>query len=509
MTAVEPDRETPAAGLSPRQVQLVFVALIAGTSLSALDGTAVNTALSTIIADFNGIKSYTWVGIAYILTSTACTPLFAKLSDIYGRRQMFQAAIAIFLIGSIGCGVSQNMLQLVVSRGVQGVGGGGLLALSFAIIGDVVPPRDRGRYIGVIATVYAIGSVFGPLVGGIATDWLNWRWIFFVNVPIGLAAFVIAGRSLRYHQHRLVHRLDYVGSLLLIVSVTPLIIALLWASERFGWGSLPTVGLLVLAGVGTATFIVWEGRASEPVLPLRLFGNSIVRNTIICIFCLSGAFAAANVFLPLYLQAVTGVSPTVSGLLLAPMTVGISVMAISSGRAIKRTGSYTTWPRTGAISMVFGAVVLSFMRTGGAGVAIVMVAMVAMGMGLGAASPPATLIVQNAVEPHDAAVVSSMLMFVRNLSMALYLAVFGALFNARVLSSISDPNLVKAPRKIRGLPAAERDPALEAIAHAMAAVFRLAIPFCGLAVLFAWLIRPLPLRGAAGTELAEPAVVEH
>ena len=507
MTTTEPAAAEEEV-LTQRQITLVFVALIAGTSLSAIDGTAVNTALSTIIADFNGLKSYTWVGIAYVLTSTAFTPLFAKLSDIYGRRQMFQASIAIFLVGSIGCGVAQNMFQLVLGRGVQGVGGGGLLALAFAIIGDVVPPRERGRYIGVVATVYAVGSVFGPLVGGIATDWLNWRWIFFVNVPVGAVAFVIAGRSLRYRQQRLDHRLDYVGSILLFVSVTPLIISLLWASGRFGWGSVPTVGLILLSVLGTAAFVMWEARAPEPVLPLRLFRNDIVRNVTISLFFISGAFAAANVFLPLYLQAVTGVSPTVSGLLLAPMTVGISALALVSGKAIKQSGSYISWPRAGAISMVLGAAVLSFMRTGGVGVAIVMVAMVALGAGLGAASPAGTLIVQNAVAPHDAAVASSMLMFIRNLSMAIYLAVFGALFNARVLSSIRDPNLVKAPRKIRGLPPAERDPALQAIAHAMAAVFRLAIPFCVVAVVFAWLIRPLTLRGGRGTELTSPAVAE-
>ena len=346
---------------SRRQILIIFSGLMAGMSLASLDGTAVNTALATMVADLGGLSAYAWIGTSYLLTSTVANALFGKLSDIYGRKRLFQIAIITFLIGSVGCGVAQSMLTLIVSRGVQGIGGGGLMAIAFVIIGDVVPPRERGRYVGLITSVFAVGSVVGPLMGGFFVEQLNWRWIFFINIPIGIVALVITSRALRMPVQRLDRQVDYLGAALLTGSVTCLILFLSWSSKEYGWGSALSVVLAIAAALQAVGFVQWEKRASEPIMPLHLFRIDVLRVTIPLVTFAGVIIYGANAFIPLYLQAITGYSPTNSGLLLVPIMVGVTLMSISTGRRMAVTGKYKHWPIFGASSLSIGMVLLSQM----------------------------------------------------------------------------------------------------------------------------------------------------
>ena len=263
--------------ITKRQLYLVFAGVISGLALSALDGTIVNTALATIVGELGGIKYYAWVGTAYMLTSTTSTPLFGKLSDLYGRRRLFQAAIVIFATGSVLCGIAQSMWQLVVARGVQGIGGGGLMAVAFAIIGDVVAPRERGKYMGLITSIFTFSSVVGPLIGGFIVDNTSWRWIFLVNVPVAMVAIAITNKSLRLPFARQQRKVDFLGATLLVFSVTTLLLGLSWTGDEYGWLSAPTIAFFAAAIVGTVAFIRWEAVAPEPIIPLSMLRIDTVK----------------------------------------------------------------------------------------------------------------------------------------------------------------------------------------------------------------------------------------
>ena len=333
--------------LSGRALWTVFAALMLGMFLAALDQTIVSTALPTIVGDLGGLNHLSWVVTSYLLASTVSTPLYGKLGDMLGRKPVFLAAILIFLAGSMLAGLSQTMGELIGFRALQGIGAGGLMVSAQAIIADIVPPRERGRYMGLIGSVFAVASVAGPLLGGFLVDTLSWRWVFYVNLPVGAVAILIVATRLHLHTPAVRHKLDLLGAALLSGSVTSLILLTTWGGNEYAWGSTTIVGLAIVGVALLAVFLWWETRAEEPILPLQLFRSSVFRVANAMGFTIGMAMFGAIVFIPLYLQLVYGASPTSSGLRLLPLMAGLLVAAVASGRIISRIGRYKVVPDRG------------------------------------------------------------------------------------------------------------------------------------------------------------------
>lgn len=491
MTSTSPAAEPSA--LTQRQILVVLGGALAGLAMSALDTTIVNTALATIVGDLGGLDAYTWIGTSYLLTSTAATPLMGKLSDVYGRRRLFQVAILVFMVGSLACGLAQDMFQLVLARGIQGVGGGGLFAIAFTILGDVVSPRERGRYVGYFTSVFTVASVVGPLLGGFFVDTLNWRWIFLINLPFGVVALVVTSRALRLPWSRQERSIDIVGAVLLIVATSSLLLAVSWSSNEYGWSSTPTALLLVTAAVMTAVFLIWEQRVADPILPLRLFKVDVIRVIGPAMFIAGALLYNVNAFLPLFLQAVTGVSPTVSGLLLIPLAVSMAVCGTLIGRRVSTTGRYKHWPVWGFAAIAIGFVLLSLLQGSMGWVFVSMVAMLLMGFGIGGVMPTSTVAAQNAVEWSDLGVTSSLVMFLRSLGGAVGLAVWGAVLNSRLAGTVS-PDVLRRPREIGDLPEPQRTQTLDAVTDAITGTFRFTIPLAVLGFILLLALPERPLR---------------
>lgn len=386
--------------LSHRQILIVLGGLMTGMLLAALDQSIVGTALPRIVSDLGGLDKLAWVVTAYLLTSTASTPLWGKISDLYGRRPMFQAAIGTFLVGSVLSALSQNIVELVAFRAVQGLGGGGLMALAFAVVGDIIPPRERGRYQGYFGVVFGVSSVAGPLLGGWFTDGPGWRWIFWINIPIGFAALVVTSYALRMPKVRRNHQIDYLGATTIVAAVTCLLLYLSWRGVNFGWSETWALVLLGASIVLTLLFILIESRASEPIIPLRLFGNSVY--TVSNIFGLFTGFVMFGtiIYLPFYLQVVKGMSPTASGLAMLPTVAGIFSSSISSGQLITRTGKYKIYPIMGGAILAVGIWLLSNLHATTSLWTIGLFAYV-VGFGLGLTMATVMTAVQNSVEMRD------------------------------------------------------------------------------------------------------------
>ena len=496
--------------LTHRQILVVFSGLMAGMLLAALDQTIVSTALPTIVGELGGLDHLSWVVTAYLLTTTASTPLYGKLSDIYGRRLMFQSAIVIFVIGSMLCGLSQEMLQLIVFRGIQGIGAGGLMAMAFAIIGDIVSPRERGRYTGYLGAVFAVASVAGPLLGGYFVDHLSWRWVFYVNVPIGIVALVITSSVLRLPFVRRDHTIDFAGAALLVAAVSTLLLALVWGGSEYPWGSSTILGLFAAAAILTGLFLWWEHRTAEPILPLRLFGGRVFSTGVALSFLLGGAMFGAIVFLPLFLQVATGASATNSGLLLLPLMAGLLTTSIASGRVIARTGHYKKWPIAGMAIAAVGMFLLSTMDPHTSRLSSGLY-MVVVGVGLGMVMQVLVLAVQNGAEFRDLGVVTSSVNFFRSLGGSFGVSGFGVVF-ATVLddklaelipagalegAGLQPESLTVSPAQIRVLPPEILDPVRTAMADSITAVFLLVVPFLVLGAVLAMLMPELPLKDTA------------
>lgn len=490
--------------ITKRQLYMVFAGVISGLALSALDATIVNTALVTIVGELGGIKYYAWVGTAYMLTSTTSTPLFGKLSDLYGRRRLFQAAIIIFAVGSLLCGTAQSMWQLVVARGVQGVGGGGLMAVAFAIIGDVVAPRERGKYMGLITSIFTFSSVVGPLIGGFIVDNTSWRWIFLVNIPVAAVAIAITNKALRLPFTRQQRKVDFLGATLLVLAVTTLLLGLSWTGDEYGWLSAPTLGFFAAAIVGTVAFVRWEAVAPEPIIPLPMLRIDTVRVVVPLMILIGAVFYGANAFMPLFLQGVTGVSATNSGLLLVPMAVSVAITATWVGRVTSRTGTYKMWSPIGCGITAVGFVMASFLDSSHGYLYLAMSASFTLGVGMGMIMPTGTLAVQNAVAPSEMGTASSVVVFMRQLGGAVGLAAYGALF-ATQLNGRIDPKLVQAPRMIKKLPSPTREQALDALTHAIVVVFRGAVPLIAIAFVVALAMPNRPLRSAESMMSGRPS----
>jgi EmrB/QacA subfamily drug resistance transporter len=496
---------------SHRQILVVLAGVMAGMLLFALDQGIVGTALPRIVSELGGLDRLSWVVTAYLLTSTATTPLWGKISDLYGRRLIFQVAIVIFLLGSALSGLSQNMGQLIAFRAVQGIGGGGLFAIALSIIGDVIPPRERGRYQGYFGAVFGVSSVAGPLLGGWLTDGPGWRWIFYINLPVGLAALVVTSAALKMPVVRRPHRIDYLGAAAIVGAVTCLLLYLDWRGNEYGWTSPGALALLAGAAVLTVAFVLIERRALEPIIPLRLFRNQVFSVGNAFGFLGGVAFFGAIIFLPIYLQTVKGFSPTESGLALLPAIVGIFSTSIASGQLISRTGRYKIYPIIGALVLIVALLLLSRL---GVDTPFWQIALYEylFGAGLGFTMQTIVTAVQNAVEYRDMGAATSSITFFRQMGGSIGAAVFGAVLSSRLAHYLTEALAQAGIRSgaggvnvnandvqaIQHLAEPVRGVVLGAFAKALDNVFLVGVPFIVAAFVVALFLREAPLRVGPG-----------
>jgi EmrB/QacA subfamily drug resistance transporter len=495
-----------------RQILVIMSGLMLGLFLASLDQTIVSTALPTIVGDFHRSDLLSWVITAYLLASTASTPLWGKAGDLYGRKRVLQLAIVVFLVGSVLCGASQNLFELIGFRALQGVGGGGLISLVFAIIGDVIPPRERGRYQGYFGAVLGISSVIGPLAGGFAVDSLNWRYIFYINVPLGIVALLVTNRVLKLPVRKRQVKIDWWGALLLVSGVSSILLATQSGGTDYPWGSVQIIGLFTLGFVVLAGFVLRQRLAPEPILPLDLFRRQIFTVANIISFVSGVSLFGALAFLPQYLQLVHGVSATVSGLLLFPLLVGLLVMSIASGRYISRTGNYRWFPLAGTLLVSVGLILLTQI---GAHTSLALVGgyLFVFGAGLGLFIQVLTLVVQNSVPMAQMGVATSSVTFFRSMGGAIGASALGAVLTARIayeqprflppsaLASGGDKvtQLVQSPdtlNKLKSTNPALHEGIIQSYAHAIDQVFLVAVPISILSVIAALFIKQIQLRGS-------------
>jgi len=505
-----------------RSILVVFTGLMLVMLLAALDQTIVATALPTIVGDLGGLSHISWVVTAYLLATTAVTPIYGKLGDLYGRKIVLQAGLVLFLAGSALCGAAQSLTMLIVFRAIQGLGGGGLMVSTMAAIGDVVPPRDRGRYQGFFGAVFGLASVIGPLLGGFFTSNLSWRWIFYVNLPLGVVAFVVLAATLpaRKEEERH-HVVDYLGAALLAACLSAIVLASTLGGTSYSWTSGVILSLEALALVLVVLFVVAERRASEPVLPPHLFRNRVFSVTSAIGLVVGFALFGSVTYLPLFLQVVNGASPTSSGLQILPLMGGLLLTSIASGQLISRTGNYKVFPIVGTAVMVVGLVLLSRMdaRTSRP---VASAFMFVLGLGLGMVMQVLVLAVQNAVEYHDLGVATSGATLFRSIGGALGTAILGSIFSNRLshelaaslpagsVHSVSGAGV--DPTALHKLPPAVHAAYIHAFTNALSTVFLVAAGVAAFAFILSWALEQRPLRDtvAAGTGVGESfAVPKH
>ena len=488
-----------------QRVRVIFGALILVFLLAALDQTIVSTALPTIVGDLGGLQHLSWVVTAYLLASTVSGPLYGKFGDLYGRKIVLQTAIVIFLIGSALCGLSQNMAELIAFRALQGLGAGGLIVTAIAVVGDVIPPRDRGRYQGIFGAVFGVATIIGPLLGGFFVDHLSWRWIFYVNLPVGALAFMVIGAVFHATTATKQRRIDYLGAALLAASLSSVVLFTSLGGTTWAWNSPEIIALIVISIVSTLAFLVAEARAAEPILPLSLFRNRTFAVTSAVGFVVGLALFGAVTYLPVYLQIVKGVSPTRSGLQLTPLMLGLLITSILSGQLISRWGKYRIFPIVGTAIVTLGMALLS--RIGiGTSLWVVVVDMIVLGLGLGMVMQVLVLAVQNSVDYRMLGVATSGSTMFRQIGGSIGVSLFGAIFTNRLHTELAQrlPNAhlptTTTPGIIRALPPTIRDPYVHALTAALSPVFLTAAIICSFSFLFALLIPEVPLRKTSSAE---------
>ena len=485
---------------------MVFSALLLVLLLAALDQTIVSTALPTIVGDLGGIQHLSWVVTAYLLSSTIVAPIYGKLGDLYGRKRLLQAAVVIFLAGSALCGLAQSMFELIAFRAVQGLGGGGLIVLVIATVGDLVPPRERGRYQGLFGGVFGLATVIGPLLGGFFVDNLSWRWIFYVNLPVGAVAFVVIATTFHSQPTSGRRQIDYLGAVVLGAALSAIVLFTSLGGTTYAWGSPQLVATLAVGVVLLAVFPFVESRAAEPILPLELFRSRVFTITSAIGLIVGLALFGSITYIPIYLQVVKGHSPTESGLLITPMMAGLLFTSIASGNLISKFGRYRPFPIAGTALMAVGLYLLSRLEVA-TSTELAAVYLVILGLGLGMTMQVLVLAAQNAVPYRLLGVATSSSTLFRQVGGSIGVSAFGAVFANRVGHELAQrlPHGVHVPTAanpdvVRHLPAAIHAPYVAAVAAALQPVFLVAAGVAVLAFALTWLLPEVPLRETASAE---------
>ncbi|WLQ37428.1 MDR family MFS transporter [Streptomyces castrisilvae] len=506
--------------LDPRRRNIVFATIVLGILLAALDQTIVGTALPTIVSDLGGAAHMSWVVTAYLLAETVATVLVGKFGDLFGRKIVFQLSAIIFITGSFLCGLATNMTLLIVWRGLQGIGAGGLMVTSMALIADVIPLRDRGKYQGAIGAVFGVSTVIGPLLGGLFTDHLTWRWAFYVNVPIAIVVVIAAARTIPSVKAAGRPVIDYLGIAMVTIGASALILATSWGGNQYAWGSSVIIGLFVLGLAALAVFCLVEFRAKEPMLPMRLFGNPVFTVCSILSFIVGFAMLGAMIFLPTYLQYVDGDSATLSGVRTLPMVVGLLAASIFSGNVVSKTGRYRIFPVIGSLVMAAGLFLLSRMGPD-SGVWLESLYMVVLGIGIGLSMQVLTIAVQNTVDYADLGTATSGVTFFRTLGSSFGTAVFGTIYAnalgphlkdgiAAAARAGGDPAVLakasQSPEGLHSLPGTQSAPLAQAYADTLHTVFLWTVPVALLGFVVALFLKQVKLRDtvrAGSTDMGE------
>jgi len=487
---------------TPHSPLVAFGAIMLATLLAALDQTIVATALPKIVSDLNGFEHLSWVVTAYLVSSTVTVPLYGKLSDLYGRRRLFLVAITVFLAGSALCGLSQSMGQLIAFRALQGIGAGGLIPLSQAVIADLFPPRERGRYQAYISGMWAIAAVAGPLLGGTLSDHASWRWIFYINLPLGLIALVVVMRTLPATSHIREHKIDYLGAALLSGAITAILLATVWGGTSYPWGSWEVIGTAAAGIVLAVAFGVVERYAPEPLLPFELFRNKVVTVSCAAGLVIGALLFAVTIYAPVFMQDVLGASATNSGALLIPLSLGWLVSSVIAGQLIARTGRYKIWPILGSSLVLLGVVLLTLLDTSST-LASVSGFLVIIGVGMGVMFQVYVIAAQNAVEVTQIGVVTGQLNFFRSMGGSFAVAGLGALLTGRLGVELVkqlgaagkriDPNTV-VQSGAGHLPPRVADSVATALSNSLHSVWLVCIPLAAIGLALAFALEEQPLR---------------
>jgi EmrB/QacA subfamily drug resistance transporter len=486
--------------LTHRRVLIVFSGLMLGMLLAALDATIVATALPTIVGDLGGLDSLSWVVTAYLLAQTVSTPLYGKFGDLFGRKTLFQAAIVVFLVGSVLCGIAGSLGQLIVFRALQGLGAGGLVVLAQAIIADVVSPRERGRYQGYFGATFGAAMLVGPLLGGVLTDHLSWRWVFYVNVPVGIIALLVTSATLPANQRRHGVTIDWAGTLLLSVAISLLVLLTTWGGTEYAWGSTVIVGLGVAVAALAAALVWVEGRVPEPALPLRLFRVRTISVACAVSFVVGIAMYGSTTYLPTFLQIANGASASNSGLLLVPLMIGLVGASMVAGQVVTRTGRYRFFPIVGMAVASVGMLLLASLGTDSSRLESTAY-MAVLGIGLGMVMQIMVLASQNEADAGDLGVATSTINFFRSVGGSVGVAVFGSLVASRLTHLLGSAEALGiTPEQLHRMPVAERAATASAFADAITGVFVLGVPVLVLGFLLTWLLRETALRTTSGMD---------
>ncbi|MGW1025176.1 MDR family MFS transporter [Streptomyces sp. NPDC002577] len=507
-----PADEAPEEGRQPRSVRVVLLALMIAMLLAMLDNMIIGTAMPTIVGELGGLEHLSWVVTAYTLATAASTPIWGKLGDMYGRKGVFLTSIVIFLIGSALSGMAQDMTQLIGFRAIQGLGAGGLMVGVMAVIGDLIPPRERGKYQGMMAGVMALAMIGGPLVGGTITDHLGWRWSFYINLPLGVVALAAIGTVLHLPKKRTQSRIDYLGAALLTVGITAIVLVTTWGGTQYAWGSAMIMELIAIGVASLVGFVFVQMKAAEPILPLHIFRSRNFTLMSVIGFVTGFVMFGAVLFLPLYQQSVQGASATNSGLLLLPMLMSMMVLSLVAGRVTTNSGKYKIFPVSGTVLTIAGLFLLAQMDTGTTRLTSGLY-MAVLGAGMGCLMQTTMLVAQNSVEMKDMGVASSSTTLFRTLGSSFGVAIMGALFNNRVQdvmaeragalgSQITEKSAQLDAASLAKLPAAAREAYQHAVSAGTHSAFLLGSVVAVVALVAAVFVKEVPLRGAGAQKPA-------